>query len=261
MGLPALSAATMYDYIAEVRGLLNGDDVLFREGERERWIRLLHGDRERGFINLDDFIPIYVAANGPKAQTVAGEIGDGWVTTTQPPESFAAGFAPIAGAATQAGRAAGKPYTLVRGIGCVLQPGESRDSQRVIDRVGWAAMPAFHAAWEGVHGPGSSLGLRNQGAADAYKSYIDDYTAGSGSPEDRRYLDVHEGHLAYLKPGEEELLNEQVLSRTFTGTPEEIIERLKGLEAAGVDNLAIQCVQDSARELIEEFSTQIIAKM
>jgi Luciferase-like monooxygenase len=42
--------------------------VLFREGQAERWIRLLHGDRARGFLNLDDPIPIHVAANGPKAQ-------------------------------------------------------------------------------------------------------------------------------------------------------------------------------------------------
>ena len=42
---------------------------------------------------------------------------------------------------------------------------------------------------------------------------------------------------------------------------EKLEQRLKGLEAAGVDNLAIQTVEGSARELIEEFSTQIIAKM
>lgn len=266
MGLPAMSAQSMQDYIAQVRGLLDGDDVLFREGERERWIRLLHPDTERGFLNIEDHIPIYVAANGPKAQTVTGQVGDGWITTTQPPDAFAAGYDRIAQAAKGAGRPAPfdggtKPYTVILGMGCVLQPGEARDSQRVVDRLGWAVMPGLHAAWEAEHGPGSNLGLDAPELANLYKSYIDGYTAESGSPEDRRYLDVHEGHLAYLKPGEEQFVNQQTLARTFTGTPDEIIERLKGLEAAGVDNLAIQTVQGSARELIEEFSTQIIAKM
>ena len=115
----------------------------------------------------------FVAANGPKAQTVTGEIGDGWITTTQPPDAFAAGYDTIAQSAKRAGRDGSKPYTVVLGMGCVLQPGESRSSQRVVDRLGWAVMPGFHAAWEAEHGPGSNVGLRVPQMADAYKSYID----------------------------------------------------------------------------------------
>jgi alkanesulfonate monooxygenase SsuD/methylene tetrahydromethanopterin reductase-like flavin-dependent oxidoreductase (luciferase family) len=265
MGLPALPAAAMTEYVQQVRGLLNGEDVLLREGDRERWIRLLHRDRADGFLNLDDEIPIYIAANGPKAQASVGIAGDGWITTTGPPEAFELGFGNIAAAAQNAGRSPGesgvKPYTVILGMGCVLQPGESRTSDRVVQRLGWAAMPGMHAAWEAQYGPGSNLGLNAPEVAAAYKTYIDDYADSKGSPEDRRYLDVHEGHLAYLKPGEEQFIDEAALSRTFLGSPEEIVERLKGLEAAGVDNLAIQTVQGSARELIDEFSEHVIAKM
>ena len=75
MGLPALSARAMQEYIEQVRALLRGEDALFREGEAERWIRLLHPEREHGFVNVEDPIPIYVAANGPRA--VGGGSGVG----------------------------------------------------------------------------------------------------------------------------------------------------------------------------------------
>jgi 5,10-methylenetetrahydromethanopterin reductase len=132
MGLPALPAAAMTEYVQQVRGLLNGEDVLLREGDRERWIRLLHRDRADGFLNLDDEIPIYIAANGPKAQASVGIAGDGWITTTGPPEAFELGFGNIAAAAQNAGRSPGesgvKPYTVILGMGCVLQPGEPLES-------------------------------------------------------------------------------------------------------------------------------------
>ena len=47
MGLPPLPVAAMVDYVRQVRGLLAGEDVLYREGQDERWIRLLSRDRRR----------------------------------------------------------------------------------------------------------------------------------------------------------------------------------------------------------------------
>lgn len=79
MGLPCYPVADFRDYAQQVRGLLSGDDVLFREGDRERWIRLIHPDHP-DFINLHDPIPIFLAANG-KAMRLVGELGDGWVTS------------------------------------------------------------------------------------------------------------------------------------------------------------------------------------
>ena len=82
MGLPAYPIARYREYAKQVRGLLNGEDVLYTDDVtgQERYIRLIHGHRSE-FLNLDDFIPIYVAANGPRAMGVVGEVGDGWVTT------------------------------------------------------------------------------------------------------------------------------------------------------------------------------------
>ncbi|MDE2893172.1 MAG: LLM class flavin-dependent oxidoreductase [Chloroflexota bacterium] len=71
MGLPAYPIARYREYAQQVRGLLNGEDVLYTDDVtgRQRWIRLIHGQHSE-FLNLDDFIPIYVAANGPRAMEV-----------------------------------------------------------------------------------------------------------------------------------------------------------------------------------------------
>ena len=93
-----------------------------------------------------------------------------------------------------------------------------------------------------------------------YARYRDNYIAKMRTPQDRRYLEVHEGHLIYLKPGEEEYLTEDLIrTSSLTGTSEEIIARIKALEAAGLTQIAVQVVTDG-RELIEEFGREVIAK-
>jgi alkanesulfonate monooxygenase SsuD/methylene tetrahydromethanopterin reductase-like flavin-dependent oxidoreductase (luciferase family) len=93
-----------------------------------------------------------------------------------------------------------------------------------------------------------------------WERYRDEYVAKMKTPEDRRYLEVHEGHLIYLKPGEEKYLDEGFIrATTLTGTADEIVARLRALEAAGITQVAIQVVT-KGREMIEEFSREIIAK-
>ena len=45
------------------------------------------------------------------------------------------------------------------------------------------------------------------------------------------------------------------------GSPEQVLERAQQYAEAGVDNLALQVVPGMARELIEEFSRQVIARL
>ena len=60
--------------------------------------------------------------------------------------------------------------------------------------------------------------------------------------------------MIYLKPGEEDYLTEDLIrTSSLTGTSEEIIARIKALEAAGLTQIAVQVVTDG-RELIEELA-------
>jgi alkanesulfonate monooxygenase SsuD/methylene tetrahydromethanopterin reductase-like flavin-dependent oxidoreductase (luciferase family) len=255
MGLPPITADRLRDYVKMVRALLRGEEVQYQEGKRQRWIRLLHQDK--GYINLKDQIPIHIAADGPKVLELAGEIGDGWMTVLSGAERFREKFAMVKTGLAKSGKNANSFPTAVLTSGCVLRDGEKADSPRVRERMGPFAIVFLHALWEqsavasGL--PDSLAGLWNR--------YRDEYIAKSKTPEDRRYLDVHEGHLIYLKPGEEKYIDENLIkTMTLTGTPGEIIARLKALEAEGLKQVSIQVVYPHGREMIEEFSRQIIAK-
>ncbi len=266
MGLPPVKLADLRDYIATVRGLLAGEDVLYREGDAERWIRLLTSDRSVGCFNLDDPIEIHVAANGPKALRLAGECGDGWITAGAMPEMVGPGGEAVRGAAEDAGRSfdtpGGRPFTTALSTGCILRDGEALSSERVTRRVGAISVVGVHAAWESRYGRGSNLGLRNDDVATAYDEYIEKYASERGSPRDRRYLDVHEGHMIYLKPGEEQFVPTDGLPiLSLVGSPEQTLERAQQYAEAGVDSLALQVVPGMARELIEEFSRHVIPKL
>ena len=55
------------------RDLIKTGEAIYNTEGISRKIRYLH--RDRRFINLDDPIPFYVAANGPKTLGLAGEFG------------------------------------------------------------------------------------------------------------------------------------------------------------------------------------------
>jgi 5,10-methylenetetrahydromethanopterin reductase len=265
MGLPPLRVARLVEYVRQVRGLLAGEDVLFREGKAERWIRLLTRDRRLGCVNLDDPIPIHLAANAPKALAAVGEVGDGWMTVALPPEAIGPTREPVLAAARAAGRAfdgpGGRPYTTLLTTGCILRPGEAPGDARVMRRVGPVAVVGAHAMWETARG-GHGFGMANPGLAAAYGRYLDDYARRRNSLEDRRYLEAHEGHMMYLKPGEEVFVPADLIpALTLTGDPEQVRDRVHALAAAGVDNLAVQVIPGLAPELIEEFGRDVIGRV
>lgn len=70
--------APFREYVDVVRGLLRGDEVAHTSDGETHPIRFQM--REHRFIDLDHPIPIYIAAFGPKAQALAGEIGDGLIS-------------------------------------------------------------------------------------------------------------------------------------------------------------------------------------
>ena len=270
MGLPALKMKEFTTYVSQLKDLLAGNDVLFKEGDRDRWIRLIHSKENSGrddFFNIEDPIPVMVAANGPKGQELVGEISDGWITTGRSlnvPE----GIPIIMESAKRSGnsfdRFGGtytKPYVTVLTSSCVLREGETVSSERVIRNIGPTLVPGVHAMWESSFGPGSNLGMSNSDIAENYNKYITEYgdKKTPSTPSDRRYLDVHEGHYAYLKKGEEKFVSNDLIARTLTGTGKEINEKLDHLESIGVNNVALSVVDSrSAQELIKDFGEKVI---
>ena len=83
MGQHPMRIKEFREYLRVVRTLLQGDPVEYTYAGRAREIQFLHQDLH--YLDLEHPIPIYVAANGPKACEIAGEFGDGWVTAVGNP--------------------------------------------------------------------------------------------------------------------------------------------------------------------------------
>ncbi len=257
MGLPPVPLERMRDYVTMVRKLLRGEEVTYRDGKRERAIRFLTPKKEQGYINLKEEIPIHLAADGPKALELCGAIGDGWLTVLSDPERFKQKYAMVTKGAEKAGRSFDKLPNVILTSACVLRDGEKIDSPRVVERIGPYAMVFLHALWEastvaaGLQGPLLKL----------WEHYRDEYIPTMKTPESKRYLEMHEGHLIYMRPGEEKFANADLISAmSLTGRGEEIRARIKGLEAAGAKQIGIQVVPPYGREMIEDFSREVIAK-
>ena len=94
MGMDPVKPKCFREYLRIVRALLHGEEVEYTDHGQTRSIRFLH--QGMGFINIENPVPIYVAANGPLALKAAGVYGDGRISAgAEPPAVFAKNLAQI----------------------------------------------------------------------------------------------------------------------------------------------------------------------
>ena len=260
-GLPPVPAQRLRDYALSCRGLLDGAAVEHREGERSRLIEF--AQRPGEYIDLDARVPVYVAGDGPKALRAVGESGDGWVTTLQradvsgdAPERFAEGLAAVRAAAREAGRELPADiYTMWSNTICVLEPGESPTSERVLRRVGAYAMMPFHS-WADDPRLGEFLPAA---VVDRLPVYEREVLARFPGAPDQRHRYTHRGHLSHLQSGEELVLTEEIVRMTtLTGSAQEIAQRLVRLAEAGLRNLSVWAPPPLTREVVSEIYEQVL---
>ena len=256
MGMPPTSLKTMREHIAVIRDLLSNKEATYREGDIERHIRFLH--QPDGYINLRDDIPIYMAANGPKGLALTGELADGWVTVGLDPEYVSSSINKIN--RVREGHSDKPLYTVNVTSGCVLRPGEDITSARVAQQVGPYAILALHTNWDPKE---MSIGpFAPPAIAPLAQQYFDEHVMQMDTPMDRRYQEMHAGHLMYLRKGEDKYLSPELLKlTTLTGSPGDIIDRIHALADVGVSNITLNVCGTDARALIREFGNEIIPRV
>jgi len=133
----------------------------------------------------------------------------------------------------------GNPLDVVALVGaCVLRPGETLMSPRVIDRIGPWAMLALHTIWSPEEipvGPFAPPSLY-----DLAKRYRDECIMKMSTPMEKRFQEIHSGHLIFVKPQEKHFLSEELIKTTsYVASGAEINEKLKAMEEAGVKVIKI----------------------
>lgn len=237
MGLNAIKLKDMENYVNEVYGLLDGDVVETTIEGQKRKIRLLNP--EAGLINTKDPVELHMSAMGPKARKTCARMNAGWINFIADTGMANADLENMRGDWAEAGNS-GDVHSTAFALGRVLDEGEPYDSEKAMAQAGPLCAVAFHNYVE-MEERGSLFPM-DPAVADTVAKYKELYN--TYEPSDARYLDLHAGHLIYLRDDEKHLITaDHIKGMTFTGTVSQIRDKIAAIRDGGYSQLAIQIVE------------------
>jgi alkanesulfonate monooxygenase SsuD/methylene tetrahydromethanopterin reductase-like flavin-dependent oxidoreductase (luciferase family) len=251
MGLRPVPLERMKRDIRLIQTLLRGETGwLEEEGERNA-VRFLHPNR--GFLHLDDPIPITLSAFGPKTMAFCGAECDAHLSFGLSPDGLRDARSQIDAAAMSAGRPAGSVPTKAFYALALLRPGEDAGSERIVQSLEAFMTNFLHVQIEWDEGL-LPLPPHLAGLIERYRKY-----AGGLDPE-TRHLVLHEGHLIYARQEEREFLEPALAeSVAMVGEPDAVIEQIRALEAEGLQHFAFQVTDDPVGQM-RDFAQLVMAR-
>ena len=254
MGLPPQRIRDFEAYLKVLTPLLRGEEAEFETDGVSRPIRHIMPDK--GFVNFEDPIPLYISGFGPKSLALAGQYGDGAVIGAARDTSMGSMWHMVEAGAREAGRAlvpGENYYTTALTTMVVLEEGEAVDSERVKSQCGAMAMAAVHYAYDQQRNFGHQPPGHLSGIWEDYSALLADY------PQERLHQRIHAGHNCWVLPEEERFLTPDVLNAAcMIGTPEALIERLQRLESEGLNQVMILPSFDTRFDVIESVGKQVL---
>jgi 5,10-methylenetetrahydromethanopterin reductase len=255
MGQKPMKIAAFGEYLRVMRGLFDGEVVDYAFEGRAKPVKMLrHDDR---FMNLQPRIPIYVSGFGPRAMALAGEYGDGLVFAIPPrglPVQEALGHVRQGAARTGRGLSEFRTTTLTNVV--ILEPGEKADSDRVKRTVGPNVMASVYYFYDLVQETGMAVPAFLERIWKPYCALVEQ------TPPAHRHFRTHEFHYTDLHPGEATLIDEQLLRDVcLVGTPDELIERIRGLERDGLQEMMFGVGNETKWRLAEDFARLVMGRL
>ena len=147
MGQDPLPIAEFRDYLRVVRSMLEGKETEYTY--RDKTADIVWQNHGPGFRNIEDRIPIYVAANGPRALRTAGIYGDGLVSAfNEQKDILEFNLKHVKEGADKAGRDLSNYHTATLTNVVILKAGEKLTDEAVIERSGSWVVTALHFVYE-----------------------------------------------------------------------------------------------------------------
>jgi 5,10-methylenetetrahydromethanopterin reductase len=250
LGLGPMPLSGVEAYVRAVEGLLRGERVdLTVEGERGRTGFL---DPLPDIHNIVDPIPTHVSAFGPKGRRLTARLGANWLGVYGTPESEAAALADMRALWRHEGHDPAKLYSTMVGAGAVLDEGEPADSPRAMAQAGPLVAVMFHDLMErytSVRGAEGASNFPFPAQLAAYRAVYESY-----EPAADRHLANHRSHLMALRPEETHITGDVIQAMTLTGTRAALAERLRGMKAAGYDQLGVNLPPGQEDDMMERWS-------
>ena len=244
MGLGAIPLKKFRTYIDRVLALVRGETVTWDYEGKERKIRFLNPDL--GLINVEDEIPLWISAFGPKGRRMISELGAGWLNFSSMNGAIEA-LQQMQSDWRDAGRDPGELKSALFFLGAVLTGDEATDQERLMKQAAPSTAVIMHNLSDE---PGPMGGLSLGGAiGELHQEYMKEHDR--YEPEDAKYLQNHRGHLMFVRPEEAPLYSpELVKATTMSGTHDELVNNMRTLAATGYNQVTVQLVhgQEAAIE-------------
>jgi alkanesulfonate monooxygenase SsuD/methylene tetrahydromethanopterin reductase-like flavin-dependent oxidoreductase (luciferase family) len=255
MGQRPMRIAAFGEYLRVLSALLRGETVDYEMNGVRQPIRLLM--HEFAYMNLAPKIPLYVSGFGPRAMGLAGEYGDGLVFAI-PPRGVpvAQALAQVRQGAARANRELGDFRNCALTNVVVLEPGEAVDSDRVKAMVGPNVMASVYYFYDEVHEKKIDPPPFLTRIWRKYCALVEE------TPPAYRHLRTHEFHYTRLHPGEAELIDAELIRDTcLVGTGPELSERIRQLDAEGLEELICATGSSAKLRLAEDFAREVMARL
>lgn len=255
MGQRPMKMADFAEYLRVLAALLRGEVVDYTFNGLTRPIAMLMHDWK--YMNLEPRIPLYVSGFGPRAMGLAGEYGDGLVFAIPPrgiPVAEALGHARQG--ASRINRDLSGFHTATLSSVAVLEPGEAADSDRIKAALGPNVMASVGYFYADVQRGRIKLPPFLERIWKPYCALVEQ------TPPELRHFRNHEFHYTKLHPGEADLIDTQLIRDTcLVGEPDELIERIRGLERDGLRELTFAVGNESKWRLADDFARLVMAKL
>jgi probable F420-dependent oxidoreductase len=242
LGLPPGNLDQMRECVRVVRDLANGRPTVYRGQElRFPWIR-------------DGRLDVWVAAYGPKALAVAGEIGDGYILQLADPDIAAWMIASVRAAAERAGR---DPAAVRFCVAAPAYVGDDLAHQR--EQTRWfGGMVGNHVADIVARygtGAGDAGGAgHSQRSTSAVPAALTDYIAGRRGYDYTQHGRAGNTHTDFVP--------DEIVDRfCILGPVDNHLARLRELQALGVDQFAIYLQHDDKEHTLAAYGEQILPAM
>jgi probable F420-dependent oxidoreductase len=225
-----VTLATLREAISVIRPLANGKQASYKGSELKfPWAS-------------DSRLPIWVAAYGPKALALAGEIGDGFILQLADPDITAWSIAAVRKAAAAAGR---DPATISI---CVAAPayvtdGSATSLEHARDQCRWfGGMVGNHVA---------DIVARYGADGEMVPKALSDYIAGRQGYDYSEHGRAGNTHTTFVP--------DEVIDRfCLLGPVEEQVRRLEELRGLGVDQFAVYLQHDANDATLASYGDDVI---
>jgi probable F420-dependent oxidoreductase len=217
--------ATLRESIHVIRELANGREVEHQGSHlRFPWS---HGSQ----------LEVWVAAYGPKALALAGEVGDGFILQLADPDIAAWTIRSVRDAAEKAGR---DPDAITICVAAPAYVGDDLPHMR--DQVRW---------FGGMVGNHVADIVARYGADGGVPAALTDYIAGRQGYDYNEHGRAGNTHADFVP--------DEIVDRfCILGPPERHVERLEELKALGVDQFAVYLQHDGKAQTLEAYGETVI---